>query len=67
MGKEIKLGNGLRLTESEDMGMFMHYESKSGNHTGIFMGNTDDTPGHKWAAELLEGVEDREDYDPLED
>jgi hypothetical protein len=55
--KEINLGNGLRLTESYDMGIFIHYKSKSGNRTGMFMGNTDDTPGHKWAAELLEAVD----------
>ena len=55
--KEIDLGNGLRLTESYDMGIFIHYESLSGNKTGMFMGNTNETPGHKWASELLEKEE----------
>ncbi len=55
--KEIDLGNGLRLTESYDMGIFIQYESKSGNQSGMFMGNTDDTPGHKWATELLAEIE----------
>ena len=54
--KEIKLGHGLRLTESEDMGIFIHYESMSGHESGMFLGNTDETPGHKWAAELLANV-----------
>lgn len=51
--KEIDLGNGLRLTESYDMGIFLHFESASGHQSGVFMGNTDDCPGHKWATELL--------------
>lgn len=55
--KEIILGHGLRLTESYDMGMFLHFKSKSGNHTGMFLGNTEDTIGHKWAAELLSEVD----------
>ena len=56
--KEIKIGKGIRLTESDDMGIFIHYKSISGNETGMFLGNTDDTPGHKWAEELLATVED---------
>lgn len=60
--KSIDLGNGLRLTESDDMGIFIHYESKSGNHTGMFMGNTDDTPGHRWATELLADVKHGDTY-----
>ncbi|MEE8299475.1 MAG: hypothetical protein V3R67_08875 [Thermodesulfobacteriota bacterium] len=59
MSKERKLSHGLRLTESEDMGIFMHYESKSGNHSGMFMGNTDDMPGHRWAREILEDVPEK--------
>lgn len=51
--KELKLGNGVRITESDDMGIFIHFESKTGNQTGQFLGNTDDTPGHRWAVELL--------------
>lgn len=55
--KEIDLGNGLRLTESYDMGMFLHFESLSGHQCGVFLGNTEDTMGHKWAAELLATVD----------
>ena len=56
MYKEIDLGNGLRLTESKDMGIFIHYKSKKGHSSGQFMGNTDDTMGHRWAVELLADV-----------
>jgi len=59
--KEFIVGNGVRITESEDMGIFIHFESLSGNQTGQFLGNTDDTPGHKWAVELLEGLELKEE------
>ncbi len=57
MGKQLDLGNGLRITESEDMGIFIHYKSKSGHECGQSMGNTDDTMGHRWAVELLEDGE----------
>lgn len=56
MVKEKKIGHGLRITKSDDMGIFIHYESKTGHQSGMFLGNTDDTPGHRWAAELLEKV-----------
>lgn len=61
MSKEFIVGNGVRITESDDMGIFIHFESISGNHTGQFLGNTDDTPGHKWAVDLLEDQPDRDD------
>jgi hypothetical protein len=51
--KQVVVGSGVRITESDDMGIFIHFESISGNSTGCFLGNTDDTPGHKWAVELL--------------
>jgi hypothetical protein len=53
MAKEFIVGEGVRITESDDMGIFIHFESISGNQTGQFLGNTSDTPGHKWASELL--------------
>jgi hypothetical protein len=65
MYKQIDLGNGLRLTESDDMGIFIHYKSKSGHDCGQFMGNTDDTMGHRWATELLADVPD-EDFEEKE-
>lgn len=51
--QNIDLGNGLRITISQDMGMFIHFESKSGHESGMFLGNTHETPGHVWASELL--------------
>ena len=57
--KEVKLSHGVKITESEDMGIFIHYKSISGNDTGMFLGNDEDTPGHLWARELLDrdGIE----------
>ena len=56
MSKEFLVGNGVKITESEDMGIFIHFMSKSGNSSGYFLGNTKETPGHLWASEILEGV-----------
>ena len=60
MAKEFIVGNGVRITESDDMGIFIHFESLSGNQTGQFLGNTNDTAGHLWASELLADQPERE-------
>ena len=62
MSKEFIVGNGVRITESQDMGIFIHFLSKSGNSSGYFLGNTSDTPGHLWASEILESVDDNRDF-----
>ena len=51
--KEIHLGNGLRLTESSDMGIFLHYKTKSGKSSGEKISNV----GYDWAVELLSNDE----------
>lgn len=53
--KEIDLGGGLRLTESEDMGIFLHFKTKEGNCTGQSL--SIGTAGYRWAVELLEDVD----------
>ena len=52
--KDIKLGNGLRLTESNDMGIFIHYKSESGSDSGSAINSSD--IGYLWATELLSKV-----------
>lgn len=52
--KQVKLGNGVRITESKDMGIFLHFESLSGHSEGWSLGNTNKTFGHRWASELLD-------------
>lgn len=54
MVKEVIIGNGVRITESDDMGIFIHYKSISGKVFGVSLGSTKDTPGHTWAKELLD-------------
>jgi hypothetical protein len=66
MAKELTIGKGVRITESDDMGIFIHFESRSGNKTGQFLGNTNHTPGHRWAEELLADQPERNDEDVLE-
>lgn len=53
--KEIDLGNGLRLTESHDMGIFLHFKSESGNQKGKAI--TPASIGYTWATELLAKLE----------
>lgn len=52
-GEKIIIGKGVSITKSDDMGIYIHYESLSGGHSTMFLGNTDDTPGHRWAEELF--------------
>lgn len=53
--KEINLGNGLRLTESDDMGIFLHYKSVSGQESGECINKN--SRGYAWATELLNKLE----------
>jgi len=56
MPKEFIVGHGVRITESEDMGIFIHFESLSGNHTGKSLESCE--AGHKWASEIFDEVEE---------
>ena len=49
--KEIDLGNGLRITKSSDMGVFMHFKSAEGFESGksIKSGSLE----YSWAVGLL--------------
>ena len=49
--KEIDLGSGLRLTESDDMGIFLHYKNISGKESGERIDKN--SRGYDWAVELL--------------
>ena len=57
MSKEFIVGNGVRLTESEDMGIFMQFESISGKKSGWCL--EEGKPGHEWAKEILKDVDDK--------
>lgn len=61
MYKKIDLGNGLRLTQSDDMGIFLHFRSKSGNESGMKLSTGDSVqPGLNWASEILSEVQDED-------
>ena len=53
VSRGVILGCGLRLTQSSDMGIFLHYKSDSGKESGeaIKAGHA----GYVWATELLQG------------
>lgn len=55
MGKD--LGNGLRLTCSDEDGIFLHFTSKSGKQSGLRLDADENMDcGKTWALELL-GIE----------
>ena len=61
MYKQIDLGNGLRLTQSDpkDMGIFLHFKApKSGFQCGIRLDGHDMDNGSTWAKEMLEDIPD---------
>ena len=62
MYKQIKLDNGLRLTQSNDMGIFLHFTTRNGEHKGgiCLDGNPKMAPGKKWALEILESIPDQD-------
>jgi hypothetical protein len=49
--REIDLGSGLRLTESNDMGIFLHYKSISGKESGERIDKN--SKAYAWVVELL--------------
>jgi len=61
MYKQKELSQGLRLTLSDDEGVFLHFKTKDGNGSGICL-NQHETfnPGLKWAEEQLEDVIDED-------
>lgn len=58
MSKRIDIGKGVYITDSEDMGMFIHFESLAGHQSGVFLGNDESNPGFQWAKELFEESEE---------
>jgi len=56
--KKLELGNGLKLTESDDMGVFLHFKTKDGNSSGMSLEQGPICVGLRWAQELLEDVQD---------
>ena len=59
MYQNMDLGNGLRLTCSDEDGIFLHFESKSGKQSGMRLDvdNGDNMDcGKSWAMESL-GIE----------
>jgi len=62
MYKAICLSHGLRLTQSDDMGIFLHFATKDGQEKGgiCLDRNPKIAPGKEWALEILESVADSE-------
>lgn len=59
--KTLKLGNGLKITESEDMGVVLHFKTREGTSGGIFL--DPEFAGYGWAQEMLADVPDVPDPD----
>ena len=57
MYKQFNLGNGLRLTQSDDMGIFLHFKTQDGKESGLTLDRHDGlNPGKVWAEEILANV-----------
>jgi hypothetical protein len=55
--KTLDLGNGLTITESPNMGLVLHFETKDGALSGgIFL--EPDFAGYAWALEMLAEIPD---------
>ena len=50
--REVNAGNGLRVTESDDMGIFLHFENKAGKQSGMKIDVNNFL--YQWALELLD-------------
>lgn len=55
--KTLELGHGLKLTESEDMGIFLHFKTNGGLSSGMSL-DQGLRVGLRWAKELLQDVPD---------
>jgi len=67
MCKQIKISNGLRLTQSDDMGIFLHFSTSDGRASGINL-SPDSEINHPyvWAVEQLTTRMGFNDKDMLE-
>jgi hypothetical protein len=52
MKRELKISHGLNITESDDMGVFLHFEKKDGSRCGISLNELN--TAKEWAQELLD-------------
>lgn len=60
--KTLDLGNGLKLTQSKDMGIFLHFRTKDEKSDGgVSMEFERGRAGFEWAVEMLESVPEIEE------
>jgi hypothetical protein len=60
MHKKKDIGNGLRLTISDDMGVFLHCQTAEGKAAGMCLSGKFPEAFEAWALEQLADVPDEE-------